>query len=159
MNITIITIGKIKETYLKHGIEEYKKRLKGHAKCSIVELADEKTPEMASTKEKEQIKQKEGGRILAKIPAGSYVIALEPGGKMLSSEELASKISELALHGKSRITFIIGGSLGLDQRILNESNLLWSFSRLTFPHQLIRLVLMEQVYRAFQINAGSPYHK
>ena len=159
MNISIITIGKLKEKYLKQGIEEYLKRLSSYAKVEIIELADEKAPENLSESEMEQVKQKEGERILAKISDDTYVIALAINGKQKSSEELAKEIDSLATYGKSKIAFVIGGSLGLSSEVMKRSNAALSFSKMTFPHQLMRLVLVEQIYRAFRIIRNEPYHK
>ncbi|MER1934623.1 MAG: 23S rRNA (pseudouridine(1915)-N(3))-methyltransferase RlmH, partial [Priestia megaterium] len=149
MNISIITIGKLKEKYLKQGIEEYLKRLSSYAKVEIIELADEKAPENLSESEMEQVKQKEGERILAKISDDTHVIALAINGKQKSSEELAKEIDSLATYGKSKVAFVIGGSLGLSSEVMKRSNAALSFSKMTFPHQLMRLVLVEQIYRAF----------
>ncbi|AEN86915.1 MULTISPECIES: 23S rRNA (pseudouridine(1915)-N(3))-methyltransferase RlmH [Priestia] len=159
MNISIITIGKLKEKYLKQGIEEYLKRLSSYAKVEIIELADEKAPENLSESEMEQVKQKEGERILAKISDDTHVIALAINGKQKSSEELAKEIDSLATYGKSKIAFVIGGSLGLSSEVMKRSNAALSFSKMTFPHQLMRLVLVEQIYRAFRIIRNEPYHK
>ena len=159
MNISIITIGKLKEKYLKQGIQEYLKRLSSYAKVEIIELADEKAPENLSESEKEQVKQKEGERILAKISDDTHVIALAINGKQKSSEELAKEIDSLATYGKSKIAFVIGGSLGLSSEVMKRSNAALSFSKMTFPHQLMRLVLVEQIYRAFRIIRNEPYHK
>ncbi|GHH98090.1 23S rRNA (pseudouridine(1915)-N(3))-methyltransferase RlmH [Neobacillus kokaensis] len=159
MNISIITVGKLKEKYLKLGIEEYVKRLSAYAKVEVIEVADEKAPEELSGLEMLQVKQKEGERILAKISADTYVIALAIEGKMQSSEELADTLDKLATYGKSKIAFVIGGSLGLSDEVLQRSNERLSFSRMTFPHQLMRLILVEQIYRAYRINRGEPYHK
>ncbi|UOY91347.1 23S rRNA (pseudouridine(1915)-N(3))-methyltransferase RlmH [Ectobacillus sp. JY-23] len=159
MNISIITIGKLKEKYLKQGIEEYVKRLSSYAKIEIIELADEKAPENLSAAEMEMVKEKEGIRILEKISDDTHVIALAIQGKMKSSEELAKEIDRLATYGKSKIAFIIGGSLGLSDQVMKRANDSLSFSKMTFPHQLMRLILVEQVYRAFRINRGEPYHK
>lgn len=159
MNISIITIGKLKEKYLKQGIEEYLKRLSSYAKVEIIELADEKAPENLSKSEMEQVKQKEGERILAKISDDTYVIALAINGKQKSSEELAKEIDSLATYGKSKVAFVIGGSLGLSSEVMKRSNAALSFSKMTFPHQLMRLVLVEQIYRAFRIIRNEPYHK
>ncbi|MED4202706.1 23S rRNA (pseudouridine(1915)-N(3))-methyltransferase RlmH [Neobacillus mesonae] len=159
MNISIITVGKLKEKYLKLGIEEYVKRLSAYAKVEVIEVADEKAPEELSELEMLQVKQKEGERILAKISGDTYVIALAIQGKMQSSEELADTLDKLATYGKSKIAFVIGGSLGLSDEVLQRSNEKLSFSRMTFPHQLMRLILVEQVYRAYRINRGEPYHK
>lgn len=159
MNITIVTIGKLKEKYLIQGINEYLKRLTAYAKVENVELADEKAPENLSETEMEQVKQKEGERILAKLSDDTHVIALAIEGKMKSSEQLAADIDSLATYGKSKIAFVIGGSLGLSKDVMKRANDTLSFSKMTFPHQLMRLILVEQVYRAFRINRGEPYHK
>lgn len=159
MNITIITVGKLKEKYLKQGIEEYLKRLSAYAKIDMIELADEKAPETLSDIEMEQIKEKEGQRILSKIHPDAHVIALAIEGKLKSSEELAEAIDKLATYGTSKICFIIGGSLGLSKEVMKRADEALSFSRMTFPHQLMRLILVEQVYRAYRINRGEPYHK
>jgi 23S rRNA (pseudouridine1915-N3)-methyltransferase len=159
VNISIITIGKLKEKYLKQGIQEYLKRLSSYAKVEIIELADEKAPENLSESEMEQVKQKEGERILAKISDDTHVIALAINGKQKSSEELAKEIDSLATYGKSKIAFVIGGSLGLSSEVMKRSNAALSFSKMTFPHQLMRLVLVEQIYRAFRIIRNEPYHK
>lgn len=159
MNISIVTVGKLKEKYLKLGIEEYVKRLSAYAKIDVVEVADEKAPEELSEQEMKQVKQKEGERILAKISSDTYVIALAIQGKLQSSEELAETLDKLATYGKSKIAFVIGGSLGLSDEVLKRSNEQLSFSRMTFPHQLMKLILVEQIYRAFRINRNEPYHK
>ena len=159
MNISIVTVGKLKEKYLKQGIDEYLKRLTSYAKVEIIEVADEKAPEELSELEMEQVKQKEGERILAKISPDSHVFALAINGKMQSSEQLAESIDKLATYGKSKIAFVIGGSLGLSDEVLQRANQELSFSKMTFPHQLMRLILVEQIYRAFRINRGEPYHK
>lgn len=159
MNITIISVGKLKEKYLKQGIDEYLKRLSAYAKMNIIELPDEKAPEHLSQTEMGQIKKKEGNRILAKIPSGSHVIALAIEGSMKSSEELAARLDHLATTGKSKIVFVIGGSLGLSDEVMKRADEALSFSKMTFPHQLMRLILVEQVYRAFRIMKGEPYHK
>lgn len=159
MNITIISVGKLKEKYLKQGINEYLKRLSTYAKVKIVEVADEKAPETLSEKEEEEVKQKEGERILGKISPDTYVITLDLQGKMITSEQLAGKLDELATYGKSKVAFVIGGSLGLSETVRKRSNYALSFSKMTFPHQLMRLILLEQVYRGFRIMRGEPYHK
>jgi 23S rRNA (pseudouridine1915-N3)-methyltransferase len=159
VNISIVTVGKLKEKYLKQGIDEYLKRLTAYAKVEMMEVADEKAPEELSELEMVQVKQKEGERILAKISQDTYVIALAINGKMQSSEELADTLDKLATYGKSKIAFIIGGSLGLSDEVLKRANEKLSFSKMTFPHQLMRLILVEQVYRSFRINRGEPYHK
>jgi len=159
VNISIITVGKLKEKYLRQGIEEYLKRLSAYAKVEIMEVADEKAPEELSELEMVQVKQKEGERILAKISPDTYVVALAIQGKLKSSEELADRLDKLATYGKSKIAFVIGGSLGLSEEVLRRSDEQLSFSKMTFPHQLMRLILVEQIYRAFRINRGEPYHK
>ncbi|WP_404450655.1 23S rRNA (pseudouridine(1915)-N(3))-methyltransferase RlmH [Virgibacillus necropolis] len=159
MKITIITVGKLKEKYLKQGIQEYLKRLTAYAKVDIIEVADEKAPENMSEAEMVEVKRKEGERILGNVGQDTYVITLEIGGKMLSSEQLAAKMDELATYGKSKIAFVIGGSLGISEAVQKRSDLALSFSKMTFPHQLMRLVLVEQVYRGFRIIRGEPYHK
>lgn len=159
MNVKIITVGKLKEKYLKDGIAEYSKRLQKFAKFEIIEVPDEKAPEQLSQAEMDKIMQKEGDRILSKIKDREYVFALAIKGKERSSEELAQEIDKLTVSGNSDLTFIIGGSLGLDPAVLKRANTQISFGRFTLPHQLMRLVLTEQIYRAFMINQGSPYHK
>jgi len=159
MKITIVSVGKLKEKYLKQGIQEYLKRLGNYAKVAIIEVTDEKAPESMSEGEMEAVKRKEGMRILSHVSQDAYVITLEIGGKMLSSEQLAAKMDELATYGKSKVVFVIGGSLGISREVQERSNLALSFSKLTFPHQLMRLVLLEQVYRGFRILRGEPYHK
>ncbi len=159
MNISLLTIGKLKEKYLKQGIDEYLKRLTAYAKVEVIELPDEKAPEQLSEIEMEQVKNKEGERLLAKISPDTYVIALAIEGKQRSSEELADMIDKLAIYGKSKIAFVIGGSLGLSKDVLNRADEKLSFSKMTFPHQLMRLILLEQVYRAYRINRNEPYHK
>lgn len=159
MKITIVSVGKLKEKYLKQGIQEYLKRLSTYAKVKIIEVADEKAPENLSEAQMLDVKQKEGERILSHIQPDTYVITLEINGKILSSEQFASKLDELATYGKSKIAFVIGGSLGISVDVQNRSDLALSFSKMTFPHQLMRLILLEQVYRAFRINRGEPYHK
>ncbi|WP_099351405.1 23S rRNA (pseudouridine(1915)-N(3))-methyltransferase RlmH [Fredinandcohnia onubensis] len=159
MNITIVTIGKLKEKYLIQGINEYLKRLTAYAKVDMIELADEKAPENLSESEMVQVKQKEGERILSKISDDTHVIALAIEGKMKSSEQLAADLENLATYGKSKIAFVIGGSLGLSKDVMKRANDTLSFSKMTFPHQLMRLILVEQVYRAFRIIRNEPYHK
>ncbi|MEW9675405.1 23S rRNA (pseudouridine(1915)-N(3))-methyltransferase RlmH [Lentibacillus sp. L22] len=159
MNITIVAVGKLKEKYLKQGIQEYLKRLGAYAKVSIVEVADEKAPENMSDAEMEEVKRKEGERILGHIKPDTFVITLEINGKMLNSEQFAAKMDELATYGRSKVAFVIGGSLGLSDAVQKRSDLALSFSKMTFPHQVMRLVLLEQVYRGFRIIRGEPYHK
>lgn len=159
MKITIITVGKIKEKYLKDAISEYSKRLGRYCKMEIVEVADEKTPDNASETMEKQIRKKEGERIEKYIREGAYVIALAIDGKMLSSEELSEKMDSLGVQGISHIIFVIGGSIGLDENILKRADLLLSFSKMTFPHQLMRVILLEQIYRGYKILSNEPYHK
>lgn len=159
MKIKIISVGKIKEKYIQEGIKEFSKRLSRYCILDIVELDDEKAPENLSKKEIEIVKQKEGERILGKISPNSFVIALAIDGKGLSSEDLAIKIQDLMIDGTNDITFIIGGSVGLSNGVLNKSNFKLSFSKMTFPHQLMRLILLEQIYRSWRIIKGEPYHK
>ncbi|MCT4565614.1 MAG: 23S rRNA (pseudouridine(1915)-N(3))-methyltransferase RlmH [Maledivibacter sp.] len=159
MNISIISVGKIKEKYFKNAISEYSKRLSRYCKLSFIEVPDEKAPESLSEIEMENIKDKEGQGILKNIKEGTYVIALDIKGKMMTSEELATKLDTLGIQGKSSIAFIIGGSLGLSKNVLNRADFKLSFSPMTFPHQLMKVVLLEQVYRGFRINRGEPYHK
>ena len=159
MKIKLVTVGKLKEKYLKDGIAEYAKRLSRFSKLEIVELADEKTPDKASELENQQILEKEGSRILAKVSEREFVVALAIEGKQFPSEEFSSILSDITVRGFSDITFVIGGSLGLSPTVKKRANLLMSFGKLTLPHQLMRLVLVEQIYRAFMIQQGSPYHK
>ena len=159
MKITIITVGKIKEKYLKDAIAEYSKRLSKYCKLDIVEVADEKTPDNASEVVENQIRSKEAERILKHVKEDAFVITLEINGKQLTSEELAKKIDTLGIQGHSHIIFIIGGSIGLGQEVLSKSNYALSFSKMTFPHQLMRVILLEQIYRSYRIMNGEPYHK
>lgn len=159
MKITLIVVGKIKERFFEDAIQEYSRRLSRYCKLEILQVADEKTPDKASQAQVKQIKDREGERILAHVKDGAYVIALAIEGQMLSSEELALRIEKLGVGGKSQIIFIIGGSLGLSQAVLERADFLLSFSPMTFPHQLMRVVLLEQIYRSYQILAGTPYHK
>ncbi len=155
----MIAVGKIKEKYLKDAITEYGKRLSRYCKLEVIEVADEKTPEQASEAVEESIRAKEGERLLKHIRDDMYVITLEIGGKMLTSEEFAEKIETLGVQGKSSIAFVIGGSIGLGKEVLRQSDFALSFSKMTFPHQLMRVVLLEQVYRGYRIINGEPYHK
>lgn len=159
MKVKLITVGKLKEKYLKDGIAEYVKRLGRFAKFQMIELNDEKTPDGASQAENDMILAKEGERILSKVGDRDYVIALAIEGKQFPSEQFAKELEQATLRGFSDITFIIGGSLGLAPEVKQRANQLMSFGLLTFPHQLMRLVLVEQIYRAFMIQQGSPYHK
>ncbi|WP_247927685.1 23S rRNA (pseudouridine(1915)-N(3))-methyltransferase RlmH [Streptococcus constellatus] len=159
MKIKLVTVGKLKEKYLKDGIAEYAKRLKHFTKFELIELLDEKTPDKASYLENQQILEKEGNRILSKITDKEFVIALAIEGQQFPSEEFSKILSDITIRGISNITFVIGGSLGLSNTVKKRANLLMSFGKLTLPHQLMRLVLVEQIYRAFMIQQGSPYHK
>jgi len=159
MNIDILAVGKIKEKYLNEGIGEYSKRLSRYCSLNIIEVDDEKSPENLSDKEMEMIKAKEGEKLMSKIPSGAFVVALAIEGKQLSSEALSGKISDIMVDGNSHIVFVIGGSLGLSGEILKRANLKLSFSKMTFPHQLMRMILLEQIYRSFRIMRNEPYHK
>ena len=159
MKIKIVTVGKLKEKYLKDGIAEYSKRISRFATIEIIELADEKTPDRASDSENEKILNLEGNRILSKIGDREFVVVLAIEGKTLSSEEFSKQLEQASINGFSTLTFVIGGSLGLSPQVKKRANLSLSFGRLTLPHQLMRLVLVEQIYRAFTIQQGSPYHK
>ena len=159
MKITVIAVGKIKEKYLKDALAEYSKRLSRYCKLEIIEVADEKTPDQASKAAEDLIRAKEGERILKHIRDDMHVITLEIEGKMLTSEEFADKIETLGVQGKSSIAFVIGGSIGLGKEVLKRSDFALSFSKMTFPHQLMRVVLLEQVYRGYRIMNGEPYHK
>lgn len=159
MKITVITVGKIKEKYLKDAIVEYQKRLGRYCKLEIVEVADEKTPDNAGETLENQIRRKEGERIAKYLKDDAYIIALAIDGKMLSSEEFADQIQRLGVGGTSHIQFVIGGSIGLDEEILKRADYRLSFSKMTFPHQLMRVILLEQIYRGYRIIANEPYHK
>lgn len=159
MKITLITVGKIKEKYFTDAISEYSKRLSRYCKMDIIEVPDEKTPDGASETLETQIKDKEGEKILAKIPDGAYVVALAIEGKMLDSEELADKMEKWNVSGISHVVFVIGGSLGLSAKVLSRADFKLSFSKMTFPHQLMRVILLEQIYRSFRIRNNEPYHK
>jgi rRNA large subunit m3Psi methyltransferase RlmH len=159
VNIDILTVGKLKEKYFKQGIAEYLKRIGPYARVSVVEVADEKAPERLSGAEIEQVRQAEGDRLLKRLSERTYVIALAIPGKQMDSEDFAAKISELATYGHSSIAFVIGGSNGLSDEVLQRADFQLSFSKFTFPHQLMRLILIEQIYRAFKIIRGEPYHK
>ena len=159
MKITVVTVGKIKEKYFTDAIAEYSKRLSRYCKLEIVQVADGKTPDGASEALEIQIKDKEGERILANIKDGSYVVALAIDGQMLDSEQLADKMEKWGVSGISQIVFVIGGSLGLSKAVLNRADYKLSFSKMTFPHQLMRVILLEQIYRGFRIIANEPYHK
>lgn len=159
MKITVICVGKIKEKFFSMAIDEYSKRLSRYCRLEIIELQDEKTPDGASDTQIRQIKEKEGDRILNSIKDDSYVISLAIEGKKMDSVAFADLLEKAAINGISHITFIIGGSLGLDERVLNRSDRLLSFSDMTFPHQLMRVILLEQIYRCYRIINNEPYHK
>ena len=159
MKITLVTVGKKKEKFFEDAIKEYSKRLSRYCKLEILQVADEKTPEGASEAVELQIKEKEGQRILSLIRDDAYVIALAIEGKMLDSEELAERIEKLGVSGISQIVFVIGGSLGLSAQVMKRADYALSFSRMTFPHQLMRVVLLEQIYRSYRIMNHQPYHK
>jgi|SRR5699024_4543622 len=159
MHIQIIGVGKVREKYLKLGIAEFEKRLQPYCKLSIIELADEQAPENLSEKELNLVKNKEGERILSRVKETDYVIALDIQGKQHSSESLSVMIEQLSYQGKNKIVFLIGGSNGLSDTVLKRANDKLSFSKMTFPHQLMKLILLEQVYRGFKIMKGEPYHK
>ena len=159
MRITLVTVGKIKEKYLRDAVAEYAKRLGKYCKLEILEVGDEKTQERASEAEEAAVCSREGERILRQVKDDAYVITLEIQGKQMTSEELADKIEMLGVQGKSHIVFIIGGSIGLGSEVLKRSDYALSFSRMTFPHQLMRVILLEQIYRGFRIINGEPYHK
>lgn len=159
MNIVVIAVGKIKENFYRDALKEYEKRLSRYCSFEIIEIADEKTPDQISQHQMDLIKEKEGKGILIRIKENSYVIALAIQGKKRSSEQLAAQIELLGVQGQSHLTFIIGGSLGLSNEVLNRSNEQLSFSDMTFPHQLMRVILVEQIYRSFRIQKNEPYHK
>ena len=159
MKITVISVGKLKEKYLRDGISEYVKRLGRYCKVELIEVADEKTPDGASEALEQQIKDVEGERILARIRSGDYVTALAIEGEMVDSPQLAARIEKLGVQGESSLVFVIGGSLGLSEKVLQRADWKLSFSRMTFPHQLMRMILLEQIYRSFRIIHHEPYHK
>lgn len=159
MKITILCVGKVKEAFFRDAIAEYKKRLSRYADVQIVEVADEKTPDGASPAEEAKILTVEGERLLHAMSKGAYTVALAIEGKSLSSVAFAEKFDELTVSGVSHIQFVIGGSLGLAPEVLAASDYKLSFSAMTFPHQLMRVILAEQIYRAFRIRSGEPYHK
>ncbi|WP_430611348.1 23S rRNA (pseudouridine(1915)-N(3))-methyltransferase RlmH [Enterococcus sp. DIV0876] len=159
MNIKIVTVGKLKEKYLVQGINEYAKRIGAYAKLTFVEVPDEKAPENLSNAQMMQIKEKEGQRILSKIKETEYVYALAIEGRNPTSEAFAKQIDQLGIQGKSQLVFVIGGSLGLSEAVMQRSDAQISFGKMTYPHQLMKLILVEQIYRAFRINTNAPYHK
>jgi 23S rRNA (pseudouridine1915-N3)-methyltransferase len=159
MNITLVTVGRIKEKFYCDAIAEYSKRLSKYCKLDIVEVADEKTPDNASAVVVEQIKLKEANRILKNIKEEAYCIALAIEGRKYDSIDFARYIEKLGVSGKSNLVFVIGGSLGLHESVLGRADMKLSFSDMTFPHQLMRVILLEQVYRGFRIINNEPYHK
>ena len=159
MNITILCVGQIKEKYFRDAIAEYQKRLSRYCKLQMIEVADEKTKENVSEAENDLIRKKEGERLLKHIKDSDYCITLEIDGRMLTSEGLSKEIDRLGLAGKSSLVFVIGGSIGLDTAVLKRSDYALSFSKMTFPHQLMRVILLEQIYRSYRIMRGEPYHK
>ena len=159
MNIHIIAVGKIKEKHIREGINEFSKRLSRYAKLNIVEIADEKAPENLSQKDMEKVMEKEGDKIISKIPQNSFIVSLVIEGKHISSEALSQKMEDIMVGGINDISFIIGGSLGLSNKVKQMSDFKLSFSKMTFPHQIMRLILLEQIYRSFRIMRNEPYHK
>lgn len=159
MKITVVAVGKIKEKFYTDAIGEYGKRLSRYCRLEMIQVADEKTPDGASEALERQIKEREGERILSQIREGAYVIALAIEGKMRTSEEMAQKMERLGIEGKSQVVFVIGGSLGLSEKVLRRADEKLSFSKMTFPHQLMRVILLEQIYRSYRIITGGPYHK
>ncbi|MHA6481647.1 23S rRNA (pseudouridine(1915)-N(3))-methyltransferase RlmH [Paenibacillus sp. strain BS8-2] len=159
MHIQIASVGKLKEKYLTQGIAEYAKRLGPYVKLTFTEVPDEKAPETMSPAEEAQVREREGERLLAQLKPDAHVVALAIGGELWSSEDLAGQLDKLATYGRSHVAFVIGGSNGLAPAVLARAQQKLSFGRMTLPHQLMRLVLMEQIYRAVKINRGEPYHK
>ena len=159
MNIDILCVGKIKEKYLRDAVDEYSKRLSRYCKLNIVEVNDEKTPDEGIDSLEEKVRETEGERLARYLKDNAFIVTLEIEGSQLSSTELAKKIGDIAVSGRSHIQFIIGGSLGLSKDIIKRADMHLSFSQMTFPHQLMRVILLEQIYRAFKINANEPYHK
>ncbi len=159
MKITVISVGKLKEKYLQMGIEEYSKRLSRYVKLEMIEVADEKAPENMSEAQEDIVRKKEGERILSNIKEGEYVVALAINGRQLSSEGLAEFLQKNMTSGISQIVFVIGGSIGLSKEVLDRADYKLSFSNMTFPHQLMRMILLEQIYRGFRIINNEPYHK
>ena len=159
MRITVIAVGKLKEKFFQEAVSEYAKRLGRYCRLEIIQVADEKTPDGAGSVLEEQIKAKEGERILSHVREVGVLIALAVEGDMLDSLKLARKIENWGISGNSDLIFIIGGSLGLSAAVLKRADILLSFSRMTFPHQLMRVILLEQIYRSFRIINREPYHK
>ena len=159
MKITVVAVGKIKEKFFADAVSEYRKRLGRYCKLEILQVADEKTPDGAGEALEKQIKDREGERLLSHIRDGEYVFALAIEGKMMSSEEMAQKMERLGVEGRSQVVFVIGGSLGLSEAVIRRADEYLSFSKMTFPHQLMRVILLEQIYRSYRIMTGGPYHK
>ena len=159
MNIKILCVGKIKEKFYRDAIAEYEKRLSRYCKLSIIEVADEKTPDKCSEAEEQLIREKEAARLLSHVKDTDYLIALAIDGKSFDSVSFANHLEQLAVGGKSNLVFVIGGSLGLHNNILCKCNERFSFSAMTFPHQLMRVILLEQLYRSYRIQNHEPYHK
>lgn len=157
--IKIVAVGKVKESWMREGIQEYIKRLKAYEKIEIIEVEDEKAPESNSLAQNEEVKRKEGEKLLKRIKDNDYVILLDLAGKQMKSEQLAAHIDSLYTMGKSSISFVIGGSLGLSKEVIQRANERWCLSQLTFPHQLARILVLEQIYRSFRILKNEPYHK
>lgn len=159
VKITIITVGKIKEKYFRDAVNEYVKRLRNYVKLEIIQVEDEPIPANAGFMEREQVKEKEGERILKHVKENAFVISLEIAGLTMDSEGLAKKLDMLMSRSVSHFQFIIGGSLGLHSRVCTRADISLSFSKMTFPHQLMRVILLEQLYRSFRIINNEPYHK
>lgn len=159
MKITVISVGKLKEKYWRGAVEEYAKRLSRYGTLNLVEVADEKCPENASEEDRNIVRRKEGERIAARIPEGAFLVTLEIGGKEMGSEGFAAFLDGLPHKGHSHAVFVIGGSLGLEPGLCRKSGLSLSFGPMTFPHQMMKAMLLEQIYRAFRINRNEPYHK
>jgi len=159
MNVTVYCVGKVKEDFYRRAVEEYSKRLSRYCRLQIVEVADEKIPDHAGSSELEQIRNKEGERLLSKMREDSFLIVLAIEGKKMDSVRFSETLGGLSVQGVSDIGFVIGGSVGLSEAVLNRADLTLSFSDMTFPHQLMRVILLEQVYRAYRIMRGEPYHK
>lgn len=159
MNVNIICVGSIKEKFFREAVEEYAKRLSAYCKLSIIEVKDEKTKEKASERENEKVKEAEGKKILSKIKDNTYTIALAIDAKSFTSEEFADKLETIAMQKGGNVNFVIGGSLGLSKEVLEKADEKISFSKMTFPHQLMRVIFLEQLYRAYKISTNEPYHK
>lgn len=159
MKLTILCVGKLKEKFMRDAVAEYEKRLTRYVKLDVVEVADERTPDGASEKEEERIREKEGERLLRQIKEDDHVVALAISGKQYDSLAFARRLDGVALRGRSRVVFVIGGSLGLSEQVLARADEELSFSKMTFPHQLMRVILLEQIYRGYRIIRGEPYHK